>query len=188
MVTYGRPCTYDGERLRSCAQIGPQTNHKCKLQPFPEIGPPELVAIKILGPLLKTALDNQHVIIMTNRYSKLSRKILAAKITSMHLSTIFLDNSIQTYGISNQFLTNNCSQFVSKLFMRLWLLFRVRMLTTTTFHPQANIQGELYSSTSVLRLCHYVSEHPEDWDTYVHHSSMQIICRCIERQEHPPSM
>lgn len=45
----------------------------------------------ILGPLLKMKKGNQYIIVVTDRFSKLTRAVPLKKTTALHMATIFLD-------------------------------------------------------------------------------------------------
>lgn len=78
-----------GRKFRSCTQNWSRVTHKQKLQLFLAAGPLEFVAIDILGPLPRTKTGNQHVFIIKDQLSKLTRAIHTAKINSMQIVTIF---------------------------------------------------------------------------------------------------
>lgn len=90
------------------------------------------------------------------RFSKLTGAMLAAKI-SRQRGTIFLNNYVISYGIPSYLYTNNWSQFVTSCLATVCLFFRLKKLTTTACHPQANRPAELYTRTIASRLHHYVS-------------------------------
>lgn len=91
----------------SCSQDVPKSKHKVKLQLFPAAEPFGFMAIDILGPLPRTTSDNQHVVIATGRYSKLTRATRWGEIASTHLATVFLYTWIPPNGIPSYVLTDN---------------------------------------------------------------------------------
>lgn len=73
--------------------------HKRKLQRLPAARPLELADLDILGPLPRTTTKDQHVVIITNWVSKLTRAIPPAQINSMEIETIFSNNWVIPYEI-----------------------------------------------------------------------------------------
>lgn len=57
---------------QSCAKNRHTNNRQRKMCLFSLAGPPEFVAIDLLGPLPKTKADNQYIIVKTDRFSKLT--------------------------------------------------------------------------------------------------------------------
>jgi len=107
------------------------------------------------------------VIVITDRYSKLTRAIPVASITAPHVASIFVDHWVIPYGIPEQILSDNGKQFVSKFFAALCAFLGAKLTTTTAYHPQCNGQTERYNKTIIARLRHYVDEHQSDWDEFV---------------------
>lgn len=59
-----------------CGQNGSQMKHESNLQLFPGAGPLQFVAIDVLRILQRTALHMKQEVIVTDRYSKLTRAII----------------------------------------------------------------------------------------------------------------
>ena len=168
------------QRCESCAATrGTQYTKQKHLRLFPANGPLEFVAMDILGPLPKTKQGNQFVVVLTDRYSKLTRAIPTGKTTATTVATIFVDHWVIPYGIPNYVLTDNGPQFVAKFFASVCLALGVKHVTTTAYHPRTNGQTERFNRTIVTRLRHYVGEHQDDWDLYV-----QLLTYAYNAQVH----
>ena len=120
----------------------------------------------LLGPLPKTAHGNQHVLVITDRFSKLTRSIPLRTTTASVVANAFLDNWVYVYGVPRYVLTDNGPQFAAKFFDAVCALLGVRRYLTTAYHPQSNGQTERFNRTLVQRLRHYVEEHQRDCDDY----------------------
>ena len=152
----------------SCAATrGTLVKNQKDLKLFPAAGPLEFVAMDLLGPLPKTAHGNQHVLVITDRFSKLTRSIPLRTTTASVVANAFLDNWVYVYGAPRYVLTDNGPQFAAKFFDAVCALLGVRHYLTTAYHPQSNGQTERFNRTLVQRLRHYVEEHQRDWDDYV---------------------
>lgn len=182
----------------SCARMrGTRHAHQKHLRLFPANGPLEFVAMDLLGPLPKTTKGNQNVLVITARYSKLTRAVPLTKTTANHVATAFLENWVISYEIPNYLLTDNGLQFVAKFFAAICLYMGLNQVTTTAYHPQTNGQTERYNKTIVARLRHYVAEHQSDWDVYVQpltydyhsqvHSSKKTTPFSLTLTRNPPS-
>lgn len=138
-----------------------------------------------LGPLCKTALGNQHVVILTHGYSKVTRAAATWRMAYTHLATIFLDIWISPYGMPNYDLTDNGPGFISKLFTTLCRFLMVEKLISTTNNLQTNGQLERYSCTLVATLRHYISEREENWHRHVLPLTYPYNLQTDKRQQHP---
>lgn len=167
---------YDtGDQCRSCARNGNRYRHKRSLQLFPLSGSLDFVAIDILRQLSKTTSKNRYVVVITDRYSKLTRAIMSSKTALAHIVNTFLDQRIIPYGIRSFILTDNRSQIVSKVFATLCGLLGVKHLTTTASCPQTNSQAEQFNKTVATRLRHFVGEHQQHWIDLYNRSPMCTI-------------
>lgn len=86
---------------------------------------------------------NEHVLIVTNRYSKCTTVIHIGEITWTNLAPIFLDNWIFVYGIPNYVLSDNSLQLLSKFLTTLFLFEISGELNTTASRPQTNGKVEI---------------------------------------------
>lgn len=154
-------------QCQSCARNRGHVKLQRQLQLFPASGPLEFVALDILGPLPKTKKENLYVVVMTDRYSKLTRDIPTSSITTTAVKYIFSEHWINPHGIPAFVLTDNGTLLVSKFFATLCTHLGLKQLTTTAYHPQTNGQVERYKKTLDTQLRHYVAYHQNDWDAYV---------------------
>ncbi|CAN8067066.1 unnamed protein product [Agarophyton chilense] len=152
----------------SCAQIrGYRANHQAKLKLFPAACPMEFVAMGIIGPLNNSSHWKRFVLVITDRFTKLTRALPLGKTTATDVATAFLSHWVYPYGMPLYLLTDNGSQFVSKFFSHNCDTLGIKHATTTAYHPQTNGQAESFNCTLLDRLAHYFSEHQLDWDDYV---------------------
>lgn len=151
----------------SCARNRHIAKTQRKLRLFSATEPLEFVAIDILGPLPKTANGNQYIIVMTDRFSKLTKALPTAKTTATTVATTSLEHWVANFGILSKVVTDNGPQFTSKFFAALCTQLGIKAMTTTEYHPQANGQVERFNRTIASRQQHYVAEHRCDWDAFV---------------------
>lgn len=118
-------------------------------------------------PFPEMTQHNQHILVITDRYFKLTRAIYASKSTSTHVENHFFDHCIVPYVILTYLFTDNNVQLDSKLFASLCTLHGIRRLTTTPYHLQTSGQAARYNKTILTCLRHYVMEHQKDPDSFV---------------------
>lgn len=133
----------------------------------------------ILSLLPKTQSGNHCFVIMTDRYSKVTRTVPVSKTTALHAALTFIDNWIIPYGFPDALLTDNGPRFVSKFFNGLCGCFNVKKLTTTAYHAQTNGQTEWFNKKIVAQLRQCVKKHEWDWDLFV-----QSLIYVYKRQVH----
>lgn len=92
----------------------------------------------ILVPLLNKKIGNRFIVILTDRYSKLTRAIPTKSITAAHVGNILLEVWIIPNGILERILTDNGPHFVEKCFNDACVALGTQLMTTTTCHPRTN--------------------------------------------------
>lgn len=102
----------------------------------------EFVVIDILALLLRKKLLNRFILVMTDRYLKLTWVIPVAKITARNVATVILENWVIYYEAPDFILTDNGKQFTSKFFAALYASLEAKLVTTTEYHLQINGQVE----------------------------------------------
>ena len=156
--------------LRNCPECSRERvtlrKHTRALVLFPANAPLESIAMDLLGPFLKTPRGNTHILVITDRYSKLTRTVPMAKTDAYSVAVAFTQNWVFTYGPPRSVLTDNGPPFSSKFLQTVCIALGVRNLFTTTYNPKANGQAERYNRTLAAALRAYVSDNQMDWDIH----------------------
>jgi RNase H-like domain found in reverse transcriptase/Reverse transcriptase (RNA-dependent DNA polymerase)/Integrase zinc binding domain/Integrase core domain/Chromo (CHRromatin Organisation MOdifier) domain/Retroviral aspartyl protease len=147
------------------------------LKLFPASEPLEYVSLDILGPLPKTEHGNRFLLVITDRFSKLTRTVPLRTITAFVVAKAFCEHWVFAYGPPRHALTDNGTQFTAKFFLAVCRELGIAKVFTTAYHPQTNGQVERYNRTIVNALRGYVSERQNDWDEYTSALTFGYNCR-----------
>ena len=120
----------------------------------------------ILGPLIETPRGNAYLLVITDRYSKLTRSIPMSSVRAIDVARAFLVHWVYVYGPPRSVLTDNGTQFASRFLLEVYRILGIKGVFTATYHPQTNGQPERYNSTLLSALRKFVGEHPKTWDRY----------------------
>jgi transposase InsO family protein len=150
----------------SCVKKSLRVSRKTmKLQLFPPSSPMEFIAMHILGPLTQTDKGNRFLLVVTDRFSKLTRAYPLASTTADVVAKTLFDGWVAAgYGIPQVLLTDNGTQFVSKFFQSFCRILGVKQVFTSAYRPSTNGQTERFNRTIVEFMGAYVSEHQREWD------------------------
>ena len=157
--------------VRECVQCSKnrirllkQANH---MRLFPATTPLESVAIDILGPLPKSVDGHLFLLVIVDRFTKLTQAIPLKSIRAYDVAVAFVNEWVFKYGSPQTLLSDNGSQFVSEFFMKVCEVLSVENTFTSTYHPQTNGQAERFNRSLTAMLRCYVEDHPTDWCRYV---------------------
>lgn len=131
--------------------------HQSNLTLLPARSPLEYVAIDILGPFIQSS----------------TRKVPLKSITALAVAKTFVSHWVMAYGASVHLLSDNGSQFTSKLFLAICTELVIKNIFTTTYNTQTN------DRTILAGLCAFVKEHPKSWSEY-----LEIITHAYNTQVH----
>lgn len=112
--------------------------------------------MEILGALPITFQEIQYVLIIMDRYSKLTRAIPTSKTTVSRLANLFLDHWIVPFGVPTYLLTDYVPKFGSKSFQSVSRKLGIKHLSATSYHPQTNGKAQRFNKIIVTCLRHYV--------------------------------
>lgn len=104
------------------------------------------------------------VVIITNRYSRLTLTVPTSKARATHTASIFYDHWIILYSIASYLLTRVVSQFLTKFYKTVCYFPGVKQLKTTIYQPLTNDQPEQCKRTMISKLRHFVAAHHFDLD------------------------
>lgn len=155
-------------RCPSCAAQALKTARRrtSYLKLFMPNGPLEFVCLDILGPLPKTSAGNKFLLVISDRFSKLTRSVPLPNARAETVAKAFFNHWLTVYGVPLVVLTDNGSNFRAKFFQSVCRLLGIRNLYSTAYHPQTQGQVERFNRTILSKLTHHVSENAE-WDRLV---------------------
>ena len=76
---------------------------------FPATAPLESMAMDLLGPLKKSKAGNRFILVMTDRFTKLTQVVTLRRNTAAVIAEAFCQHWVFKYGTSKETLTDNGS-------------------------------------------------------------------------------
>ena len=129
--------------------------------------PLEYVAMDILGPLPRTKHGMRFILVITDRFTKLTKTVALRTITSLAVARAFCRAWVFNYGIPKILLTDNGTQFTASFFRNVCRILGIHKVFTAEYHPQTNGQAERFNRTIVAAIRNYVSDSQRDWDEWL---------------------
>jgi len=114
------------------------------LNTFPPTESLTNLCMNLLGLLPRTAAGNEHLLVIVDLFSKMTRADPLGRIDAETIAAAFLDNCVAAYGPPATMLSENVPQFRSTFFQGVSSLLGISNRYSTTYHPQTNGQVERY--------------------------------------------
>jgi transposase InsO family protein len=169
------------ETVRQCAMCAKnrikERARTSFLKLFPASEPLEYVSMVILCPLPKTQHGNRFLLVITDRFSKLTRTVPLRTISALAVAKAFCEAWIFAYGPPCYLLTENGAQFAAKFFLAVCRELGIAKVFTTAYYPQTNGQVERFNRTILDALRNYVRERQGSWDEYTTALTFSYNCR-----------
>jgi transposase InsO family protein len=140
----------------------------------------------ILGPLPRTKHRNRFLLVISDRYSKVTKTVPLRAVTALSVARAFCDPWAYVYGPPVSLLTDNGPQFTAKFFQAVCSKLEIRKMFTTAYHPQTNGQVERYNRTILASLRGYVSKRQDNWDDFTSAITFAYNCRVHSILGMPP--
>jgi len=113
----------------------------------------------LLGPLPPTASGNEHLLVIVNRFSKMTRAIPLQRIDAQTFAAAFLDPWLAAYGPQATVSSDDGPQFRSTFFQGVCSLLCISNRYSIMYHPHKNGHVERYNRTIVGQLRTSIEEH-----------------------------
>ena len=157
--------TQVNEFVRSCPAC--QLNKKKRKAPrtyqkFPTTSRFQTVHIDLVGPLRTSRQSNKYLLTIMDRFSRWLEAIPISNMEAETVSCEFFRCWIARAGIPNVIVTDQGSQFESKIFNDLLERFGIKRRRTTTYHPQSNGLIERSHST-IKNILRCIAEKSSRW-------------------------
>jgi len=122
------------------------------------------LSVDIFGPIPASKKGNRFILVITDRFAKLTRCVALRRTTSMSVASAIMDAWLSAYGPPDRILSDQGPQFMSNFFIAVMKTLGIETVRTTAYHPQTNGQVERYNRTMATELRHYVADDPSRWD------------------------
>ena len=126
--------------------------------------PFERVFLDIVGPLVTTEAGNSYILTMMDDLSKYSLAVPLPNHTANTVAKAFVTNFVCVHGIPDTILTDQGTDFLSKIFTEVCRLLKINKINTSPYHPQTNGSLERSHRTLAEYLRHYVDKDLNNWD------------------------
>lgn len=126
------------------------------MQLFLAYRPLAFIAIDIPGLLRRTTKGNQHVIVLSGRYSMLTRAVTVGSTTATHVANMSSYPWTIAYGIPTKLLTDNADPFTNKREATTCTMLAIKNLKITAYHRRTNGKVERNNRMVVTRLWHCI--------------------------------
>jgi hypothetical protein len=110
--------------------------------------PWDKIYLDIVGPFSMSVKGNKYLFTCQDNLSKYLIAIPIEDMTAETIARNFVFDIILKYGIPDQILTDQGTQFMSELFVNCCKLLQIKKLKTSVYHPETN--GSLERSHKVL--------------------------------------
>jgi hypothetical protein len=133
------------------------------------------VSLDVMGPLPKSDGDNKYVLLICDYFTKW---VEAYPIPNQEARTIadkFVKEFICRFGVPRRLITDQGSNFQSRLFNEVCDLLDIDKNRTTPYHPQCDGLVERMNRTVEAMLSMFVSPGQKDWDDFLPY--IMMACR-----------
>lgn len=167
-------------RCTTCAQNRlALRRHTSPLTLFPASEPLTDLSIDIFGPIPATKSGNRFILVITDRFSKLTKCVALRHITAISVASALIDAWVTSYGPPDRVLSEQGRQFMSNFFIAVMKMLGTETVRTTPYHPQTNGPVERYNRTMAAQLRHYIADDTTRWDEV-----LPIITMAYNSQPH----
>lgn len=129
--------------------------------------PFEKIFIDIVGPLPVSYANNRYILTIQDDLTKYSLGIPLPNQEASTVARALVERFICIFGIPDSILSDQGSNFLSKLFIEVTKLLKIHKLTTTAYHPQTNGSLERSHRTLAEYLRQFVIKDALEWDMWL---------------------
>lgn len=145
------------------------------------MGPAEIEATALLGPLPKKELGHQLELVISDWFSKLVWSLLLQTTTTIGSASAFMIHTVYAYGALLYVLTDIVRRSVAELLEIICAMLGATHYRTTADLPQTRGQTEQAYRSILHHLPHQAEEHQKDPDIYL--QPLTYACN-LERTVH----
>lgn len=155
-------------KCKTCARKkDPKRAHKAALQQYQVGEVLDRVALDVLGPLPSTQNGNRYVLVVAEYFTKWVECYPIPNQEAVTVAAKLVNEFCVRFGVPRQIITDQGSNFESKLFSQLCTMLHIDKTRTSSYRPQSDGFVERQMRTIQQLLSKYVSENQTDWDKHL---------------------
>lgn len=128
----------------------------------------ERLACDIVGPVIKTIRGNCYYIVITDLFSKFSLAFPMKDTKAETVANILAKKVFAPFGLPKELLTDNGTNFRSKIMSTLCKSYNIKKIFTAPYRPQTDGQCERTNRVIGDTLSMTVNDNCDDWDLKLH--------------------
>ena len=160
--------------------IVPMGNLPIPTEPF------EFIAVDFLGPLPKTKLRNNNILVITDYLTRWAEAIALPNQQARTYANAIIEHIILRHGAPRVLLSDNAKDFTGLIASEIYELFKIKKVKSSAYRPQTNGLTERLNHTLVTMLSNYVDENQTDWDIYLPYVMCAYRSATQETVKHSP--
>ena len=118
------------------------------LQPQVCIEPFEKWALDFVGPINPPSNQKKYILVCTDYVTKWVEAKALTSATENSVAQFLFEDIFTHFGVPREIVTDQGSQFTSRMMEKLMEEYKIKHRTSTPYHPQAN--GQVESTNKVL--------------------------------------
>jgi predicted aspartyl protease/transposase InsO family protein len=130
------------------------------------VRPWSIVTSDIIGPLPLSRRQNRYVLMFTDVATKWVVAVPLRKVTSTEVCKCLREKVIYQFGCPDVLLTDNGSQYTSKVFKDLCQVFQIKLNHTPFYTPFVN-PTERHNATLETMIAIFTHDNHRDWDVHL---------------------
>ena len=147
-----------------CQKCPSRRVQKVPLVPLPVMTVPfDRVAMDIVGPLPRSRAGNRYILVFCDYGTRYPEAVPLRNIDAEHVAEELV-KLFSRVGIPSEILTDQGSNFMSKLLAEVYRLLSVKAIRTSPYHPQTDGLVERFNHTLKTMLRKAATDEGKDWD------------------------
>ena len=122
-----------------------------------------------MGPFPPSKNGNRYILAFTDYLTKWVECFALSDIQAPNIAKIYVEEIVCRHSAARELLSDRGKNFLAKIVLEVCKLVNTAKINTTSYRPQCNGLTERFNHTltTMFMLSMYVSQHHDDWDTYI---------------------
>lgn len=145
------------------------------------------ISCDLMGPFVPSRTGHKWILVVTDSFSKFVVIDVLKNATTHEIVDVIDKRVFLTFGVCENIICDNGSQFKSKLFRETMEFYGSKIWLTPGYHPQANAT-EAVNSVVITAIRAYVEDkfNHDLWDIYVEEIACAVNTSVHESSQHTP--